>query len=290
MGKRMNLIKAITAVLLVFSLGTAGGGTARDGRAVPLDGVYNTRDLGGLKTQDGRTLREGQLIRSGEIDHLDAAGMEYLDGIGVSAIVDLRTTTEATADPAVWPSGQGPARYNFPLMEKESALIDDMRRSIKEGTATEAETDTLFREAFSYIATDYTTEIRALFDLLLAQPEGEALLFHCSGGKDRTGVATALVLSALGITREEIESDFMMSNTLKDADNTAARIAAQVNAAQGTSMPAEAVWPSVGVREVYLDEFYKSVTESYGSVDQYLHEGLGLTDDDLQALQARYLE
>jgi protein-tyrosine phosphatase len=174
-------------------------------------------------------------------------------------------------------------------MENESQMIDDMRASIKAGTATEAETDGLFFGAFGYIATDYTEEYRDLFDVLLGQPEGEAVLYHCSGGKDRTGVATALVLTALGVSKDEIQSDFMMSNALKDADNKAQQIAAEVNAAEGTNMTSEAVWPSLGVREAYLDEFYKSVEASYGSVEDYLREGLGLTDADIETLRNRYL-
>ena len=286
----MSIARAIAAALIALTLGAAVGAKAAEDRAVPLDGVQNTRDLGGLKTEDGRSVRKGQLIRSGEIDHLGTEGMARLDGMGVSAIVDLRTTKEATANPAIWPEGRGPARYNFPLMERESRLISDMRASIKSGTATAADTDRLFYDAFGYIATDYTGEIRALFDVLLAHPEGEAVLFHCSGGKDRTGVATALVLSALGVPREEIEADFMMSNILKEADKAAAEIAAEVNEAQGTNMTAEAVWPAVGVRKAYLDHFYDSVTERYGSVDGYLRDGLGLTDADIQALRARYLD
>lgn len=234
-------------------------------------------------------MRKGQLIRSGEIDDLSSAGMARLDNMGVNAVVDLRTTKEATAAPVRWPRGEGPVRFNFPVMEQESAKIDEMRASIKAGTAKEADTDALFSDAFSYIATDYTAEIRSLFEVLLAQPEGEAVLFHCSGGKDRTGIATALVLSALGVTKSEIEADFMMSNTLKDADGSAAKIASEVNAAQGTNMTPAAVWPSVGVRKTYLDEFYESVRSNYGSVDGYLRKGLGLTDTELQALRDRYL-
>lgn len=285
----MNFGRAIVAVLVVLSLGKAGGALATEDRAVPIDGVKNTRDLGGLRTEDGRTVRTGQLIRSAKIDNLSAEGMTLLDGMGVTAIVDLRTTKEATTDPARWPEGQGPERYNFPLMEQQIGLIDDMHASIVSGTATAAETDRLFYDAFSYIATDYTDEMRALFDVLLTNPEGEAVLFHCSGGKDRTGIATALVLTALGVPQEEIEADFMMSNALNDADNTAVQMANEVNAAQGTSMPAEAVWPTVGVRKAYLDNFYDSVATRYGSVDGYLRDGLGLTDDEVQALRARYL-
>ncbi len=285
----MNLLRSIGATLLLIAVSTLPGIAAED-RALPLEGVLNTRDLGGLKTEDGRSVRAGQLIRSGEIDEISVNSMQNLDDMGVSVIVDLRTTAEATAHPAQWPEGKGPVRHNFPVMENESQMIEDMRASIKSGTARAEETDALFAGAFGYIATDYTDEYRDLFDVLLEQPEGQAVLYHCSGGKDRTGVATALVLTALGVTKEDIQADFMMSNALKDADNKAEQIAAEVNAAQGTSMTAEAVWPSLGVRESYLDEFYNSIEESYGSVDSYLREGLGLTDEELETLRNRYLQ
>ncbi len=286
----MSARRLATTVFLFLALGMASGAPGVTDRAVTLDGVLNTRDLGGLRTEDGRRVRQGQLIRSGEIDAMGAEGMAQLDGMGVTAIVDLRTTREATADPVRWPEGEGPSRYNFPLMEREAGMIDDMRASIKAGTATAEGTEALFFGAFGYIPTDYTTEIRSLFDVLLGQPAGEAVLFHCSGGKDRTGVATALILTALGVTREDIEADFMMSNRLKDSDNAAVRIAAQVNAAQGTNMTPEAVWPSVGVRKAYLEEFYRSVNDRYGSVDAYLRDALGLTEADLQTLRERYLD
>ena len=195
----------LSAALEVGSVGVQG-------REIPLDGVLNTRDLGGLKTEDGHTVRTGQLIRSGEIDDINAEGKARLDSMRVTTIVDLRTTSEASASPASWPGNSGPARYNFPLMEKESEDIDQMRANIKAGLAKPEDTEALFFGAFGSIATDYSSEIRELFEVLLAQPEGEAVLFHCSGGKDRTGVATAVVLSALGVKMEDIEADFMMSN------------------------------------------------------------------------------
>lgn len=285
----MTIVRTLILAAALFSGGAFIDALATEDRAIPIEGVANTRDLGGLKTADGRTVRAGQLIRSGEIDGMGTEGMALVEDLGVTSIVDLRTTLEVNNDPLLWPEGQGPARYNFPVMEEEAQMIEDMRQAIKSGTATETDTDGLFFDAFGYIPTDYTAELRDLFDVLINQPEGEAVLYHCSGGKDRTGAATALVLSALGVTREDIEADFMMSNVLKDADNASVKIANQVNAEHGTSMPPEAVWPSLGVRMEYLDNFYSSVNEIYGSVDNYLHEGLGLTNEDLEKLRKRYL-
>ncbi len=285
MKKSLTLMVAAPAAMVV-----ASGITLADvDRAIPLEGVLNTRDLGGLKTADGRRVRKELLIRSGSIDGISEAGKAKLDDIDVVAIIDLRTTAEAGEDPTAWPEGEGPARYNFPVMEQENQMIADMRRSIKTGTATAAGTDKLFFDAFGYIPSDYTKELRQFFDVLIATTEG-AVLYHCSGGKDRTGVATALLLEALGVTREDIKADFLLSNALKDSDNKSVEVAAKVNAKFGTDMTPEAVWPSLGVRPEYLENFYTTVDQQYGSVNQYLREALGLTEADLETLRSRYLE
>ncbi len=281
---------AALALLLLSTPSVLTPAALAQDRTVPLEGVKNTRDLGGLTTADGKTLRSGLLIRSGEIDHIDQAGKDLLDQMGVAAIIDLRTTKEATLAPAQWPEGGGPVRYNFPLMENESALIDEMRDKLKSGTAEADWMDQTFQESFAYTPIDYTDEIRGVFDVLLAQPDDTAVLYHCSGGKDRTGVVTALLLSALGVPRDQIEADFLFTNISVDADQTAAEVAAQINADQGTQMTAADVWPSVGVRPEYLARFYDSVTAEYGSIDNYLREGLGLSDEDIAQLRAKYLQ
>ena len=286
----MHLKPLFVALLAVSTFVSGTPSPASETRIIELNGVLNTRDLGGLQTEDGRSLRTGQIIRSGEIDAIDEAGKATLDTMGVSTVVDLRTTREATEHPAEWPEGQGPARYNFPLMEQEAQEIEDMRIAIKSGTAKAEDTEALFYEAFATVPQNYAPDIRNLFDVLLAQPEGEAVLVHCSGGKDRTGIATALVLSALGVTREDIEADFLMSNVQKKADTKAVEIANQVNKANGTNMTPEAVWPSLGIRPDHLGTFYDNIATNYGSVEGYLHDALGLTAADIQTLRDRYLE
>lgn len=284
-------MKKLLHLLAVFVVCATGfQAAAGNSRAIALDGVVNTRDLGGLRTEDGRSVKPGLLIRSGEIDHISETGKQTLDDIGVAAVIDLRTTKEATTDPAAWAEGTGPARYNFPLLERESAIIEDMRHQIATGTAEPDWMDQSFSDTFDYIPTDYTSEIRQVFDILLATPPEQSVLYHCSGGKDRTGVVTAVLLSVLGVTEEDIEADFMMSNELIQPDATAQAIADKLNARNNTSMTAQDVWPSVGVRSQYLEVFYASIERDYGDMDVYVARGLGLTADEVLLLQEKYLE
>ena len=285
MSKGFKYLFMISIALLI----TCNTATAAD-RTIVLEGVKNTRDLGGLKTTNGGTVRTGLLIRSGEIDHISASGKTKLDDMGVTAIIDLRTTKEATADPAEWPEGTGPRRYNFPLMENESDLIDEMRRKIKSGTAEPEWMDNSFHDAFGYIPTDYPASIRRVFDILLEQPEGESVLIHCSGGKDRTGVVSVLILTSLGVSREQIEADFLMSNVSYNADIKAVETAKKINAAKGTNMSPEAVWPSLGVRPEYLDYFYKTLNSEYGSIESYMEHTLGLLGAEIDSLRLKFLK
>lgn len=259
-------------------------------RFIHLDGVENTRDLGGLTTADGRTVKVGLLIRSGEIDEITDKGKATLDTMGVSTIIDLRTTKEATAHPAEWPAGTGPARHHFPLMEDRTDLIDEMRAHLRNGTATADWMDAAFQDSFGYIATDYPQNIRSVFEVLLKNEQAQPVLYHCSGGKDRTAVVTALILTTLGVPRDQITEDALLTNVAVDADVTAGKMAAKINSDRGTTVTAEDVWPALGVRKAYVDNFYNTVEAKYGSIEEYLVNEIGLTEADVEVLRARYLE
>lgn len=284
------LNRILTSLMVVSTLALPTEAADDAERFIDLDGVQNTRDLGGMTTEDGRTIRAGQLIRSGEIDHISPIGKSTLDDMGVTNVVDLRTTAEAGKAPAEWPDGTGPDRHNFARLERETDLIDEMRNRIGDGSAEAEWMDQSFMDTFRYIPTDYPDAIRELFDVLLTQPEGTSVLYHCSGGKDRTGVTTALILAALGVPRDQIEADFLLSNVANDPDATAEAMATRINADKGTSMSSANIWPSLGVRPSYLDLFFDTLEAEYGGVENYLHDALGLSEDDLAKLKTRYLE
>jgi len=184
---------------------------ARDGRTVriaerllPLAGGRNFRDLGGYEAADGRRVRWGRLYRSGVMASLTPADRTYLGALGIRSICDLRSAQERTSEPTPAFGDAAPAIASFDY---------DMSRSMAKMFAarTQAEAITTFGDAYvdmtQYLAPNYT-------DMFARLARGEApLTVNCSAGKDRTGVASALILSVLGASRETIVADYALSET-----------------------------------------------------------------------------
>ncbi|HKX88266.1 MAG TPA: tyrosine-protein phosphatase, partial [Sphingopyxis sp.] len=125
---------------------------------------------------------------------------------------------------------------------------------------------------------------RMLFDRLLTSDK--AVIVNCTAGKDRTGLGVALVLSALGVPYETIMEDYLLSNTLLDAD--ALRADAGMNAAM-SALPADVAKPLLGVERAYLDAAFEQIAKDYGSVDAYLAQELGVDAATRKRLSKRML-
>lgn len=225
-----------------------------DGRSLALQGVVNARDAGGYRTADGHTVRTGLVYRTGELSKATDADLAALTGKNVRSVHDLRTSYEqqlmgkdkipagATAfhDDVI---GQAPPQV---MASTLSAGTDLYRAFI---TAPGA------NEAFASVLRD------------IAHNDG-AVLFHCTAGKDRTGWTSAVLLSILGVDKDTVYYDFMLSNYYRDAKD-------------GDAMN--------GVISAALDSAFDQAAQSYGSFDNYVRDGLKLTVDDISALKAKLL-
>jgi protein-tyrosine phosphatase len=128
---------------------------------------------------------------------------------------------------------------------------------------------------------------RQLFELLL---QGRRrVLIHCAVGKDRTGVAAALILSALGVDRDTIMEDYLLTNQFLPVDQELQRLLARY-AQSGTAPAAEIMRPVLEARESYLTAAFAAIDEHFGSTSTYLREGLGLGESELDQLQGWYLQ
>jgi protein-tyrosine phosphatase len=173
-------------------------------RLLPLVGAYNFRDLGGYPTRDGRVTRWGKLYRSDTLHELTDADLEVLREVGLSSIIDLRTTAELER------TGRGllgaePVRHvHLPVVQEES---------VNQGAPTEAQTDLAQRYRW-YLEVGRGALVSAL--TMVGDPESYPLVFHCAAGKDRTGVLAALVLDIIGVERNIIVEDYVLTASRMD--------------------------------------------------------------------------
>lgn len=259
-------------------------------RLLPLEGGSNFRDMGGYFTRDGRQVRRGLLFRSGVMTSLTAADQDYLADFGFERVVDLRSSEERELYPNRWAAAQ-----NIEIIADDysmAALI--ARMADPEGTPQPMQV------LYENLPSRLEPQLRSLFDALV---EGQVpLVVNCSAGQDRTGVASALVLLALGVPEDVVIQDYLASTRYRRTDvergdvdiaaaaeegNVFARIMLQYAAEDGSPRPATPLLTERGVP--FLRFALERIELEFGSLDVYLREVLGVDADDLEQLRERYL-
>lgn len=253
-------------------------------RVIRLEKVQNLRDLGGLPTGDGRRVVRGRLFRSGSLHEMTPADRSALEARGISVVIDLRSAFEQARHSYEWPAGR---RVAAPLAEDEAVAAIFARFGA--GTLSEREVEDWWNLTGVFdIPVVHRESLRLAFQTLLAAGPEEGVLFHCTGGKDRAGVAAVLVLEALGVTREAILADFLLTNL--GARERAAEFSQWMQQATGHALSPEAAYWLAGVKAEWLEEFFERMTGRYGSLAGYLRRELDVGPGELAVLRAGYLE
>jgi protein-tyrosine phosphatase len=188
-----------------FLVSTSDAGQVRLAeRLLPLEGGRNFRDLGGYRAAGGRQVRWGRLYRSGMMSGLTEADMTYLTGLGVRVICDLRSQEERTSRPNPFIARPGPGS---PVVAATDYAMFNFASLAKVTTRDEA--IEAFAETYVDFSEALTPQYADMFDRLV---RGDApLAMNCSAGKDRTGVAAALILSVLGAPRATVVADYALT-------------------------------------------------------------------------------
>jgi protein-tyrosine phosphatase len=258
-----------------------------------LERVLNLRDLGGLATPDGRCVANGRIFRSGSLHEMTDADRSTLERLGIRTVIDLRSAWERHHQPYEWA-----AVRLVPAPLADDSLVQSIFTRFEAGTLKADEiADWWQLTGVHQSPVKHPASIRTIFQTLMEAAPDAAVLYHCTGGKDRTGMVSALVLEALGVRREAIVADFMLSNRLLDAearaDEFAARadeFAARADFENGASLVAQDLFPLTGVRKDWLDTFFGQVARRFGSVERYLIDEVGLGRSGLTELRTRYLQ
>ena len=254
-----------------------------------LAGVRNFRDVGGLPTVDGRRVRYGVLFRSGHLAHATEEDAEFLASLGLHTIFDFRNAADQKLEgPDV--ELPGVRNVNLPLTDPADGSgfwkmvrdgeIEQLRELLGDGKAANRMIVS-YRTIIKERTAEHARVLRSLAD------DSVPALMHCAAGKDRAGLSIAVTLLALGVEREAIVADYLESNAkhrrykVRRSSRSAAAYSPEVM---------ELLSPLFEARAEYLTAAFETIEGTWGDVDTYLEQGLGLTPELRELLRERLLD
>ncbi|MDH6576280.1 tyrosine-protein phosphatase [Kitasatospora sp. MAP5-34] len=286
-------------------------------RSLGLQGAANARDLGGYRTGDGRTVRHGVALRADALNRLTEGDLAVLASSGLRRVVDLRSQDEVReAGPDLIPglpaleisqaeqsdvpvtveptTPGGLTLHHLPVFAADFDIYVALRDALAGRDAErqrallgDGKASQMMIGLYRWFVTDATARDRFATVLrLLAAPDGPPVLFHCSAGKDRTGWVAALMLTALGVDRETVFEDYLLTNT-----RSAALIENIVESfgTRGLMKEPTLLLPVFRAERSYLEAAFEEVTTGWVTFEKFWQDGLGLDDEVLEGLRRNLL-
>lgn len=259
---------------------------------IDFENLINTRDLGGMKTKDGRVIKKGMLIRSGQLSEASANDKKRLSEM-LNLIVDFRTTIEASEKPDPELDGvkyihrsiftESTEGISRDKKSDESAFGKLMQKKENAGTPLER-----MHKVYARFITDKDINARYVYflNLVLGNDKG-AVLWHCTAGKDRAGFASILIEYILGVDIEDIKADYLATNEFIKPEvefilNTIAK--------GKTEEEKKEMMPFLAAEESYFDAIFDAAKEMYGSFDDFLEQAMGIGEKEIKIFRDKFTE
>ena len=259
-------------------------------RLLNLNGGRNFRDLGGYETADGRSVKWGKLYRSGALHNLDEADYAVLSELGINTVVDFRGNSERDNERTQWQAGD----INHMTWDYELAFdTSKFKQMFAEGKVTEQDMEQVMANMYPDLLNQQKAHYKAMFAELVSSDQ--PLLFHCTAGKDRTGIAAALILHTLGVERDVIISDYVLSEQILRPEDLMGASDSDGHKQDPTMamlarLPKPAINALMGTRESYINAAFDEMIKQSGSVDAFIREELNVSEADIARLKAQFLE
>ncbi len=268
-GSGLFPLNVSTSIRLYFELVCNDEKLIFSEKHLPMAGGYNFRDLGGLKTQEGRTVRWGKLFRADELSNLTEDDVKYLSSIPITSVIDFRAQNEARRSPDKLPST---VHFTYPIAITPGNLSSEGVQA----NLLKTNIDSHMKHMNRLLVSDPSC-VRAfrIFFAIVQNNLSAPLIFHCSAGKDRAGMATALVLFALGVDEATVMEDYLMSKVYL-SDKYDAFIAKYPRA--------ESIFT---VKRMFLQAGINQIKRDHGTILNFLTKELKV---DIVRMRRLYLE
>jgi len=286
----MSRAKILLAICGLFFLLNCGDGDSNlpQMRVISVDGASNFRDFGGYPTASGKTVRWRQLYRSSNLSGLTDMGLETFKSLGIRMVIDLRKSSEILTNPDRLP--QGVDWQNIELIE--SSIGDALKQALMTGDTSGLEFDKLVQSYSDF----YISNVEKYGELLplVMSSNNRPIDIHCAGGASRTGFTVALIQLMLGVTEVGVMDDYLLTNEIiaSELQETVELFRKTIIANTGqepTEEDMENLTNFVTMHSEYLQAALDQVVEEYGSVDNFIRDGVGITDGQRNAFRAALL-
>ncbi len=256
-------------------------------RLIAFDRVLNFRDFGGWDTMDGAKVTRGKLFRSAAFSEATEADIARLDAMEMDFLVDLRRPEERRYEPNKWPGESVPVFVNDE--GAEGVALPPHLVALMQGDLTAASTRAYMMSLYQEIPFD--PRLISLYRDWFGQlAEGKTGVIHCAAGKDRTGIACALTLIALGVDDETVFADYEFTNAAVDLEKRMLKIQARMEERLSRKLDPEALRPMLGVEVGYLRNALDAIEAKYGSALNYMERELGVGAHEREALKRKLVE
>lgn len=279
MNKLIKISVLTISLCCIFSCRTQHFETPEYGKnetekVIHIKKVTNFRTVGNIKNTEGRTLKEGRFYRSAHLHKLKKKSFDDIDKLGIKEIIDLRNSKEIAEKPDQLPSEIVYKKYS--AFEDEGDQLAQARKLVLKGKVNASDADKRMIDFYREYVTENPETIKKIITEILESED--PVLYHCTAGKDRTGITTALILTILRFDKETIYNEYLLSNNYrKEMVEKRLRLANRLHFIY-PKMDLQVLEKLSWVEKRYLDAAFGEIDKKYGSTDVYIQQVLGISD------------
>jgi len=281
--KMKNLAKISFLIILLFCIfscrtqhfSTPEYGKTENEKHIQIKKVHNFRTPGNIRNSQGRTLKEGRFYRSAHLHQLKKRSFREFENLGIKEVIDLRNSKEIADKPDQLPDDMVYKKYS--AFEDKGDQLSQAKKLVLKGKVNGSDADKRMIDFYREYVTENPEMIRKIITEIMESDQ--PVLYHCTAGKDRTGITTALILTILKFDKETIYNDYLLSNNYREKlVHKRFRLANNLHFLY-PKMDVKVLEKLSWVETAYLDAAFNEINKKYGSVDSYIQQVLGISEN-----------